>query len=179
MSRHTTSTLHLSSSRSSLHFLSFSFSHFFHFLTEMAHRGPQAPLHGHLLVPPCWHLTRLLGNTQPSFPLLPWNFLPSNSWYHTVLICLLFHGCSFLVTFSRSSLIVPQSLICDQLCDPMDCSTPGSSVLRCLPSLLKFTSIESVVLSNHLLLYLTSKSWSSSWCTSLPISSFLCHFIQQ
>ena len=46
------------------------------------------------------------------------------------------------MTFSRSSLTVPQSVSCDQLCDPMDCSTPGSSVLHYLPSLLKFMSIE-------------------------------------
>ena len=35
---------------------------------------------------------------------------------------------------------------------PMDCSPPGSSVLHCLPELLKFMSIELVMLSNHLLL---------------------------
>ena len=39
-------------------------------------------------------------------------------------------------------------------CDPMDCSMPGSSLLHCLKSLLKFISIESVMLSNHLILCL-------------------------
>ena len=34
----------------------------------------------------------------------------------------------------------------------MDCSTPGFSLLHHLPSLLKFMSIESVMLSNHLIL---------------------------
>ena len=34
----------------------------------------------------------------------------------------------------------------------MDCSTPGSSVLYCLQSLLKFMSIKSMMLSNHLIL---------------------------
>ena len=38
------------------------------------------------------------------------------------------------------------------LCDPVDCSTPGSSALHCLPELLKFMSIELVRLSNHLIL---------------------------
>ena len=38
------------------------------------------------------------------------------------------------------------------LCDPMDCSPPGSSVLHYLWSLLKLVSIESVMLSNHLIL---------------------------
>ena len=35
-------------------------------------------------------------------------------------------------------------------CDPMDCSTPGFPVLHCLHSLLKFMSIKSMMLSNHL-----------------------------
>ena len=40
-----------------------------------------------------------------------------------------------------------------RLCHSMDCSMLGSSVLHCLPqSLLKFVSIESVMLSNHLIL---------------------------
>ena len=42
---------------------------------------------------------------------------------------------------------------CPTLCDPMDCSTSHSSVLTVFPSLLKFISIESVTLSNHLILY--------------------------
>ena len=38
------------------------------------------------------------------------------------------------------------------LCNPMDCSAPGFPVLRCLLSLLKLMSIESVMPSNHLIL---------------------------
>ena len=38
------------------------------------------------------------------------------------------------------------------LCDPMDCSMPGLPVLYISWSLLKFISIESVMLSNHLIL---------------------------
>ena len=41
---------------------------------------------------------------------------------------------------------------CPTVCDPMDCSTPGSSILTVSPSLFKFISIESVTLSNHLIL---------------------------
>ena len=41
---------------------------------------------------------------------------------------------------------------CPTLCNPMDCSTTGSSVLHYLPTLFKFMSIESVMLSNHLIL---------------------------
>ena len=39
-----------------------------------------------------------------------------------------------------------------RLCDPVDCSTPISLVYCCLRNLLKFMSIESVMLSNHLIL---------------------------
>ena len=38
------------------------------------------------------------------------------------------------------------------LCNSMDCNPPGSSVLHYLLSLLKFMSIELVILSNHLIL---------------------------
>ena len=38
----------------------------------------------------------------------------------------------------------------------MDCITPGSSVLCGLENLLKFTSVESVMLSNHLILWCPS-----------------------
>ena len=41
--------------------------------------------------------------------------------------------------------------MCPILCDPMDCGTPGFPVLY-LPELLKFMSIELVMLSNHLIL---------------------------
>ena len=41
---------------------------------------------------------------------------------------------------------------CPTLCDLMDCRTPGSSVLQNLPSLLKFMSTGSAMLSNHLIL---------------------------
>ena len=50
--------------------------------------------------------------------------------------------------------------LCPTLCDPMDCSTPGSPVLHYLLSLLKFMSIESM-LSNHLIL----------WCPLLCLPS--------
>ena len=39
-----------------------------------------------------------------------------------------------------------------QLCDPMDCSTPGFPVHHQLPSLLELMSIESMIPSNHLIL---------------------------
>ena len=42
---------------------------------------------------------------------------------------------------------------CPTLCDPMDCSTPGFPSFTTSWSLLKLTSIESVMPSNHLILY--------------------------
>ena len=42
--------------------------------------------------------------------------------------------------------------LCLTLCDPMDYSTPGSSVLHYLLEFAKFTSIELVMLSNRLTL---------------------------
>ena len=41
---------------------------------------------------------------------------------------------------------------CPTLCDPMDCSTPGSLSFTVSRSLLKLMSIESVTPSNHLIL---------------------------
>ena len=64
---------------------------------------------------------------------------------------------------------------CLTFCNPMDCSIPGSSVLCYLPELakLKFTSTESVMLSNYLICFRSfffclqsfpaSGSFSLSW----------------
>ena len=55
-----------------------------------------------------------------------------------------------LKTMNKLSIV--QSLSCGpNLCDPVDYSTPGSSVLYYLLGLLKFVFIESVMLSNHLI----------------------------
>ena len=43
-------------------------------------------------------------------------------------------------------------LQCPPLCDPMDCSMPGFSVLHYLPELFKLMSTELVMSSNHLIL---------------------------
>jgi len=42
--------------------------------------------------------------------------------------------------------------LCPTLCNPMDCSTPGSLSFTISQSLLKLMSIQSVMLSNHLIL---------------------------
>ena len=52
--------------------------------------------------------------------------------------------------------------LCLTLCDTMDCSTPDSDVLHYLPEIAQIHSIESVMLSNHLIL-----------CCLLFLSTFL------
>ena len=47
--------------------------------------------------------------------------------------------------------VVVQSLSCVQLCDPMDCSTPGLPIHHQNRGLPKLMSIESVMPSNHLI----------------------------
>ena len=61
---------------------------------------------------------------------------------------------SLSLSSASSSWVVVQLLkLCPTLCDPMDCSTPGSPVLPISQSLLKLMSIESVMPSNHLILF--------------------------
>ena len=67
-----------------------------------------------------------------SYILLP----KSVTWLHIAAIC-----CCCSVAKS-----------CLTLCDSRDCNIPGSSVLHYPQSLLKFMSIESLMLSNHLIL---------------------------
>ena len=57
--------------------------------------------------------------------------------------------CYILELPLHSVFIVVQSLNPAQLCHPIDCSTPGSSVLHCLPEFAQFRSIELMMLSNH------------------------------
>jgi len=52
----------------------------------------------------------------------------------------------------KKVLVVVQLLSCVWLCNPMDCSTPRLLCLPQSPSLLKFMSIESVMLSDHLII---------------------------
>ena len=52
----------------------------------------------------------------------------------------------------RWPFVVSQVFICVRLCDPMDCSMPGFSVLYQLLELAKLMSTESVMPSNHLIL---------------------------
>ena len=58
-------------------------------------------------------------------------------------------GGHYLLSFFKYSfVVVVQSLTCVQLCNPMNCSMPDSSVYDYLPEFFKFMSIESVMLSN-------------------------------
>ena len=62
-----------------------------------------------------------------------------NKIYRTIIFKTFFCCCS-----------VSQS--CPTLCDPMDCSTPGSPVLHYLSEFVKLMSIESVMPSKHFIL---------------------------
>ena len=50
---------------------------------------------------------------------------------------------------------------CPALCDPMDCSMPVSLTLHYLPEFLTLVSIESVILSSHLILCCPLLLWPS------------------
>jgi len=71
--------------------------------------------------------------------------------------------------------IAVQSLSLVWLCDPMDCSTPGSYVLYCLLDLFRFMSIELVMLSNHFIFCLPLLLLLQSFPTSgfVPISQLI------
>ena len=56
------------------------------------------------------------------------------------------------VNKQMKSIVAVQSLSCVWLCDPMDCSTPGSLSFTVSWSLLKLLSFELVIASNHLIL---------------------------
>ena len=57
------------------------------------------------------------------------------------------------MTLSETNNCCSATQLCSSLCNPMDCSTPGYPVLRISRSLLRLMSIESVMLSSHLVLY--------------------------
>ena len=59
-----------------------------------------------------------------------------------------------MIVFEKQLLLVQFSSVaqsCPALCDPMDCSSPGLAVITNSRSLLKLTSIEPVMPSNHLI----------------------------
>ena len=53
---------------------------------------------------------------------------------------------------SEFVVVVELQQSCPTLCNPMECSLRGSSVLHFLPEFAGFMSIESVILTNHLIL---------------------------
>ena len=63
-------------------------------------------------------------------------------------------NCNFLATDWAVHIwwLIVQSLSPVQLCDPVNCSTPGFPVSHCLLSLLKLMSIESLMPSNYFIL---------------------------
>ena len=76
------------------------------------------------------------------------HFINSKQIYFYLLTCL---SSAFVLKIFMELLSISISHV--QLSvTPMDCSTPGFPVLHCLHSLLKFMSIKSMMLSNHLIL---------------------------
>ena len=67
-------------------------------------------------------------------------------------VCCCIHCCKWGIQVSMISVVIVQLLGCVWLCDPMDCSTPASLSFIVSWSLLRFMSIEPVMLSNHLIL---------------------------
>ena len=107
----------------------------------------------------CWALSQLfhspLSLSSRGF-LVPLHFLP-RGWCHLLESRLpgeisitsdmqRYLGNSILLLFCCRSV----TKLCLTLCNPMDCSTPDSPVLHISQSLLKFVSIESMMLSDHL-----------------------------
>ena len=84
--------------------------------------------------------------TKPPPPLL---WLSNITLYECIIIC--------LSTLQFSSV----AQLCLTLCDSMDCSTPGSPSITNSHSLLKLMSIESVMPTNHLILYHPLLLWPS------------------
>ena len=94
-----------------------------------------------------------------------WNYHPK-SFTHPGTLCRLFflffhiHGISLLLTFQTLSSVQFSSVqfssvsqLCLTVCNPMDCSMQTSLSIINYQSLPKLTSIESVMPSNHLILY--------------------------
>ena len=95
--------------------------------------------------------------------------------WHITYIPLLSGGKHIGKAFRKNFLPVFSSVaqLCLTLYDPMDCNTPGFPVLHQLSELLKPMSIESVMLSNHLILcqpLLPLQSFPASG--SFPMSQF-------
>ena len=66
------------------------------------------------------------------------------------LIITVIFGMKYYTLFPQGIQFGSIAQSCPTLCDPMDCSTPGFSVLTNSQSFLKLMSIESVISSNHL-----------------------------
>ena len=68
--------------------------------------------------------------------------------------------------------------LCPTLCDPVDCSTQAPLSFTISQSLLKFMSIESVLLSNHLILCCPLLLLPSGFSSIRVFSSKLAHHIR-
>ena len=98
------------------------------------------------------------GTWVPSLVREPSSHLPQSYWAYAAQLESVLHNERCHMTQPRS--YVPPNNYCywsvtqlyPTLCDPMDCSTPGSLSFTISLSFLKLMSIESVMPSNHLIL---------------------------
>ena len=72
-----------------------------------------------------------------SFPIKVFNLSPATGGW---LLWIILFFCSV-------------TKLCPTVCNPMDCSSPGSSVLRCLPDFAQIHFHELVMLSNYLIFH--------------------------
>ena len=95
-------------------------------------------------------------NTNKTWKPLPFPFSGSQLHHWPKHCCHLQNSSEFCTTqneyFSTVVVITDKPLSHVWLCDPMDCSMPGFTVLHHLPELAQTDSIESVMPSNHLIL---------------------------
>ena len=81
------------------------------------------------------------------------SIVPRNHTIHKPTTIILLFKCILNVQKAASVSCCLVTQLCPTLCDPIDYSTPGFLSLTISQSLLKFTSIESVMQSNHLILF--------------------------
>ena len=92
-----------------------------------------------------WQTEKRKRKLESSVYMIP--ILLKNGWYINIcVVSRIRHSCWLL---SCCCTVLKSGLT---LCDPMDYSMPGYSVLHTLPKLFKLMPIESVMPSNHLLL---------------------------
>ena len=102
---------------------------------------------------------------------LPEGYIASKTQLHSSRLDVWSHP---KLTLSFISISSVESFSCVRLCNPMDCSRPTFPVHHQSQSLLRLMSIESVMPSNHLILFIPFSSCLQSFpaSRSFPMSQF-------